>query len=1078
MKILSSTLSVALACGLMASASAQTSNFGRTPAISPDGLRIAFSYQGDIWTYDVNKTRSTRITIHEAYEHSPVFSPDGSKIGFSGNRYGNDDVYAISSEGGLPKRLTFHSTGDKLTDWKGEALLFETNRAFRQVEWDKEIYSVNQNGGTPSRILDAVGEMAVQSPNGQYIAFVRGACRIEREAYSGPADMEVWIYDTKSSKYTQVTKNEVNDYLPRWKSDDELYFISSVEGKYNIQSVKINGTEVSAAKSITNFTDNGVRYFDVAASSIVMERANRIYLMNNGGPVQAIDLGINADYRFDPMEKKTYSNNISSYEISPNGKNVAIGIRGEVFVKALDKEKKNAVNLSKHAYRDYDITWLNDTTLLFISDREGGQYDIYMATSNDPKKSDLSKSLKHKLKRITNTAGNEGNIQMSPDGKKLLFVRSDEGYQVIVADINASGKISGEKVLIEGWDEPSGIEWSPDSRYIAYSQSDLTFNSEIYIMDVKGGDPVNVSMHPKGDYGPFWSADGSKLGFISERNNGDNDVWFAWLQKEEWQKTKQDREEGYYFDDAEEDKSKKDKKKDKKDKKKKKEVEPIEIDFEDIHVRLDQVTSLPGNEGQVTISKDGKTFYFTASSNVSRGSDLYSIKFDGTEIKQLSKGGKRPYGFELDPNSDNLFAIKNGVLNKIDNKKGSFTAYPHSAKMTIDHNKEREQVFEEGWSALNQGFYDPNFHGNDWEALKNKYKPWAMEATTSQDFRYVFNLMLGQLNASHMGIYGSNPESTLRERTGRLGIEVKATKGGVEVTHVIRNSPADREKSKLNEGDIISHIGGEEIGANTNFYELLADQSGNQVLMTVKGKDGKERELVIRPSSSISTLLYEEWVKDRAELVEKYSGGRLGYIHIRGMNFPSFERFERELTASGLGKEGIVIDVRFNGGGWTTDYLMAVLNVKQHAYTVPRGAAKNLEKEQSNFKEYYPYSERLPLASWTKPSIAMCNESSYSNAEIFSHAYKNLGIGTLVGMPTFGAVISTGGKGLLDGSFVRMPFRGWYVKATGQNMENGPAVPDVLLENAPDDKSNGVDTQLKKAVDVLLKQIDAESAGK
>ena len=189
------------------------------------------------------------------------------------------------------------------------------------------------------------------------------------------------------------------------------------------------------------------------------------------------------------------------------------------------------------------------------------------------------------------------------------------------------------------------------------------------------------------------------------------------------------------------------------------------------------------------------------------------------------------------------------------------------------------------------------------------------------------------------------------------------------------------------------------------------------------------------------------------------------------MNWPSFERFERELTASGLGKEGIVIDVRYNGGGWTTDMLMTVLNVRQHAYTIPRGAAKSLNKEHQNFTQYYPYGERLPFSSWTKPSIAMCNENSYSNAEIFSHAYKHLGLGTLVGQPTFGAVISTGGAGLMNGSFVRMPFRAWYVKATKENMEHGPAVPDIIVANQPDSKANGDDPQLKKAVDELLKQI-------
>ena len=189
------------------------------------------------------------------------------------------------------------------------------------------------------------------------------------------------------------------------------------------------------------------------------------------------------------------------------------------------------------------------------------------------------------------------------------------------------------------------------------------------------------------------------------------------------------------------------------------------------------------------------------------------------------------------------------------------------------------------------------------------------------------------------------------------------------------------------------------------------------------------------------------------------------------MNWTSFERFERELMAAGDGKDGIVIDVRYNGGGWTTDYLMAVLNVKQHAYTIPRGASDNLNEDHLKFKDTYPFSERLPLAAWTKPSIAMCNESSYSNAEIFSHAYKSLGLGTLVGQPTFGAVISTGGWTLVDGSYVRMPFRAWYVKSTEQNMEHGPAVPDILVENPPAYRAKNIDPQLQRAVQELQKQI-------
>lgn len=229
--------------------------------------------------------------------------------------------------------------------------------------------------------------------------------------------------------------------------------------------------------------------------------------------------------------------------------------------------------------------------------------------------------------------------------------------------------------------------------------------------------------------------------------------------------------------------------------------------------------------------------------------------------------------------------------------------------------------------------------------------------------------------------------------------------------------------------------------------------------------------MVIRPTNNIRQLLYKEWVDERAKLVEKYSGGKLGYIHIQGMSIPSFEQFERELTAAGDGKDGLVIDVRHNGGGSTTDFLMAILNYKQHAYTIPRGASDNLERDKKKFRDYYPTGERLVYAAWLKPSIVLCNEDSYSNAEIFSHAYKTLGIGKLVGKPTNGYVISTGGKGLLDGSFVRLPFRGWFTKATDLNQEMHVPIPDIIVELSIDYKSKGIDEQLKAAVDELLKDI-------
>ncbi|MFP4047379.1 MAG: S41 family peptidase, partial [Bacteroidales bacterium] len=513
-------------------------------------------------------------------------------------------------------------------------------------------------------------------------------------------------------------------------------------------------------------------------------------------------------------------------------------------------------------------------------------------------------------------------------------------------------------------------------------------------------------------------------------------------------------------------------------KEKKDEEVTVEIDLENIHERLDQVTSLPGNESNIAISKDGKTFYFVTNSGGRRSygadQDLYSVKWDGQKMQRLTENDQKPQSVKLDHKNNKIYMIKKGrSLASIDTEKnGKLKPISIQAEMKIRYKEELEQIFDEAWTILENGFYDPDFHGNDWTELKEKYKPYALSASTKSDFRDMFNIMLGQINASHMGLYSSGMEDTENERTGYLGVEVEPHPKGVLVTHVIPNSPADRTVSKINEGDIITNIDGETIKENSNLYSHLINKRNKEVYMEIMNEEGNLREITIRPTSSLRKNKYEEWVKKREKLTEKYSDGKLGYIHIQGMNWPSFERFERELTASGSGKEGIVIDVRFNGGGWTTDYLMTVLNVKQHSYTIPRGATDDLPKNHEKFTEYYPFSERLPLTAWTKPSIALSNQNSYSNAEIFSHAYKTLGVGTLVGTPTFGAVISTGGRSLIDGSYVRLPYRAWYVKETRENMENGPAVPDIIIDNKPDSKAEGRDEQLKRAVDELLKQIN------
>jgi C-terminal processing protease CtpA/Prc len=1041
------------------------------PSISPDGEHLAFSFQGDIWVSDILGKTPKRLTIHEAYETSPVWSENGKSIIFSSERFGNFDLFEIPVSGGTPIRLTHHSASDSpYSVTPSDDVLFTTSRNYKQVERESEIYILENGSSTEKRFLDALGFDPVSSPDGNKIAFVRGTCRIDREAYNGPANRDVWVFDKSTKEYTQITTDGTNDFNPHWLNNEKLVFISGRSGRYNIHESDLNGN----ITQLTNQKDFGIINFSVSSQSntIAFQTAEKSFTFNiNTKQANPLKISINSDYRFDPVVKENMRNSVDEFAVSPNAKFIAYINRGELFVTRNDKEDDKTVRLTDSPARESNPVWLNDSVVLFISDVEG-QNDLYAVYSTDENESDLFYSFKREISRLTKTKDEESNPVVSPNGEKIAIGLGRGGLKVF--DIDEKGKLSNAKTLLDGWDSPSGLTWSPDSKWLAYSKSDLNFNEDVFIHAADNSqDPVNVSMHPKGDYNPVWSKDGSKLGFVSERNNGDNDIWFAWLKKEDWEKsraqwTRAEKEKG------DKDKKEKKKKEDGEEDEDKNESKAIEIDFDKIYRRLEQVTRYTGGESDFTFDAKGEYLYFT-NGGVSRKNydidrSLFKIKWDGSDKKEI-KGGSNTYGLQKYPLKGKIYLMsRGGQITALNTKSDKLDKLPVRSEMKIRYKEELDQIFEEGWRVLNAGFYDPEFHGQDWDKLKKKYKPLALNASTKEDFRTMFNLMLGQLNASHMGMYGSNAQKeTQRETTGLLGIEGESVKNGFKITRVVYDSPADKTESRIQVGDIITAVNENAVKNDVNFFAHLEGAANERTLISLDRK-GKTMEFIIWPTYSLRSELYNEWVEDRRKLVDEYSNGRLGYLHIQGMNWTSFERFERELMAAGYGKEGIVIDVRYNGGGWTTDYLMAVLNVDQHAYTIPRGAAKSLD-EHKEYKENYPFGERLPLASWTKPSIALCNQNSYSNAEIFSHAYKTLDIGTLVGIPTFGAVISTGGARLQDGSLVRLPFRAWYVKATEENMENGPAVPDIIVENPPAYKAKNVDPQLKRAVDELLGQL-------
>jgi C-terminal processing protease CtpA/Prc/Tol biopolymer transport system component len=1043
-------LAIFLKCGLLIA----QNTLIRKPSISPDASKMAFSFHGDIWVHNFANNQSKRLTVHQAFESDPIWNTKGNQLAFTSNRRGSVNIFTTGLNGGIPTQLTYFPTTDTPSQWNANGdILFTTNRVYKGPEWDPSLYSINEKGETPQRFMTALGSQATISPNGNLVAFVKGACRIAREDYSGPAQRDVWIYNLKTKQYYQITTSKKNDHTPLWDANNNLYYVGAESGRYNIYKtyVKANGSSTGKAQRLTRLNKDGVWSYSVSKNGTIVYNSGVSAYKLQKGSTKKINLNIATDNRFELEETKTVSNGIGDLSVSPNGKLVALSINGEIFVKENNKDKSTTNNVSNHFFRDDNPFWIDDNTLGFLSDRNG-QNELYKVVSTD-KNVNLSRSLKTKVTKLTKSKIDVFEPLLSPNRKKISY-RIGRG-QLVIADVK-DGKISNVKSYSDIWAAAAGVSWSPDSKYIAYSQEDLNFDSEIYIQSVANSAiKMNISMHPRSDVGPVWSPDGKKLSFISNRagdRGGINfDTWMVWLQKSDWEKSRTDFKEGDYYQP----------KKDPKAKKTKKEV-VVKIDQNRIFDRLVQITSWAGNEFGAMFSADSKSIYISATNPATRQNGFYTVKLTGgapKPVKGVSNVGATSF------NKGTLYYASRGRLKSLNLKSNKVSSFSHSATYTTNNKKLNEQIFEEGVRAITAGFYDPRYHGYNWSSIVKRYRPWVLSANTKQDYTFMFNNMLGQLNASHMGYRGSNPEKVSSDRVGLLGLDVTNVKNGARINYMLPNSAATKTNVSLNVGDVMTSINGKPIGKETNFYSLLKNTSNKEILLTLSS--GKE--VVVRTQSNrvLGRLRYEEWINSRKKLVDKFSNGQLGYIHIQGMNLPSFERFERELKASGYGKKGIVIDVRYNGGGWTTDRVMTVLTTQQHAYTVPRGATNNLQRDNKKYAGNYPYNERAILSVNTKPLVALANENSYSNAEIFAHAFKSFKLGKLVGQPTFGAVISTGSHRLQNGA-IRMPFRAWYVKESGMNMEHGPAVPDYLVTNKPGWKARGEDDQLKKAVEVLL----------
>jgi tricorn protease len=1061
--------SLVAAIVLASTATAIEAPLPRHPAPSPDGSQIAFSWQGDLWLVPAEGGQAARLTAHPAVERFPVWSRDGSLIAFASNRHGNDDVFVMPADGSAaPTRLTYASTGDLPDDFTpdGQALLFTSSRA-ESVKWGTQLWTVSLDGGTPALAQDAFGEHAAYSPDGKSLVFVRGQTKWTRRGYRGYASRELWLR-AHDGDYQKLTDFNGTDDHPMWIDDDSIAFLSSRAGRKNLFILE---TDSDDAAQLTTHEDSAVRFPRAAAdgSIIAYEFEDGLWTVSPAGSEPTrLSLQVSHDDLRNEIVRKTERDGAEELALSPDGKLAAFVLDGDVFVTGIsskdDQEiaKEFTARVTTTPERERSLSWSPDGEKLLFSSAQHGNDDLYLAKRSDEETS-WTESFDFDFTRLTTSPVDDFAAKFSPDGKNICFVRGRGALIVIPAEGG------NETVLIDRWYEP-GFDWSPDGKWIAYSTADDGFNYDVWIVSAVGGDAYNVSRHPSDDLVPQWSPDGRRLVWTAKRVGNTHDVWGVWLTREDDERTPAQWLK--LWNDKPEDEKKMKENGDEGEEEKKPDLPTVKIEFDRLWERVVQITDLKGDEGAAQVSPDGKTIIFTAEHEGE--TDLYKVRWDGDELKRLTTEAS-PEQYVFDSKGKNVFYLNDdGGIKRVslDGEEGD--PVPFTARYQVNLRQRREVVFNEAWRALDLNFYDPKFHGVDWPAQRDKYLQWALAASTDEDFADIVNLMLGELNASHMGYYPPGTRggaAASGDTTGWIGVTYAPTARGpgILIDEVLPDSPGWRTDAAIRSGERLLAVDGVEISDTTNVFGLFVDTVGERTRLTVKDRDGGERTVVVEPISyrAHRQLRYTEWVRERRRLVDEWSEGRLGYIHIQGMSIPSFEEFERGLYAAANGKEGLLIDVRSNGGGWTTDYLMAVLMVQRHAFTIPRGAEPDMRG--------YPTAERLPVTAWTRPAATLCNMDSYSNAEIFSHAFKSLGRGPLVGSPTFGAVISTGGMRTLDGALVRLPFRGWYVAPTGANMEKEGAMPDVVVWQPPtQDRSKTNDAQLERAVEVLLENLASD----
>ena len=1007
------------------------------PSISPDGKTICFTYLGDLWTVPKSGGTATRLTVNEAQSAYSRWSPDGHWIAFASNRYNsstpsggyalNYDIFVIPATGGDPRRITYYTDNDFPSDWSpdGSRILFQSRRD--AASW--QAYTIDVSTGVVHTLTADPEEVrfAVFAPNGKTIAYDRSGDTAMwwRPRYHGSANMDIYTKALDTGRITRITDYDGMDLWPMYSPDGRyLYYVTDrlTPGTPNIVATPAAGGRLVL---VTHFTEGEVRFPNAARSSgeIVFEHDGDLYVVNPAvGAPQRITIYASSDEKRNNLMPLEITSGATEVEISPDGKTLALVARGEIWTIPAS-EGGEARRLTDNPAKDYDIVWSPDSTrIAFASDRRGN-FNIYVL--------DVATRQVHPVSTDSN---DENAPRWSPDGRWVSFLRSGPQGGLYVAPADASAPPRrltpsyGNNLNLDGI---SSYSWSPDSRWIAFSRRDVVQTVDIWLVSLDGGEAVNITLYPGTNIEPEWAPNGRSIVFLSDRDHprGGMDLYAIPLQANPSDPPQTERN-------------------------------TLRIDLAGIAQRARRITTQ--GAGTFAISPDASAVIF-ASSGAGQ-TDYYATGLMGGPVQRLTTSGDVSDEPKIARDGSRFYYLTtSGTVKMVPRTGGPPSVVAFSAHMTVDHQAEIHEAFNEFWRRLKVGFYDPTMHGADWEAVRRRYEPLLQAVGTKEDFWYLLSEMVGELNASHTEV---NPAPGVPgPAVGELGMifDENYPGPGLRLMSSMPKGPNDDPHVGIKPGEFILKIDGHDVRWTEDHYNLLLGKAGKPVELVVNSKPTLEgaRTVTVKPINRAQwfDLEYDRQVQEARAQVQKLSSGRLAYIRIKAMDQASLRTFERDLWGSALAGEGLVLDIRGNGGGNTHDTILAELARPVYGYTQARDGLRATQ----------------PFRHWSKPIVLLINQDSASDAEIFTSGFRALKLGKVVGVATPGYVIGTYDSTLQDGTAYRIPTQGFFDRE-GRDMENRGVKPDIVVELTPEDIAAHRDRQLEEAVHLLMQELTERHA--